>query len=96
MKPRYIFSSLLILGLLVPATTFAAEQNRVTRAPLRQALKQKLTPEQKQALRSEVRSLLQQSRSALATKHTKGQVLRERLKLRAEIRKAIRKRIRGF
>ena len=50
-----------------------------------------LTPAQKQALRDEVRALLQQARPQLQAQHTPGQKLRGQLKLRAEIRKAIRK-----
>ncbi len=110
MKLRHLLSAALIAGLLMPVGTLAAgtsgpQQPGPAVKAIRQAIAKrpavrrqlgKLTVEQKQQLRADVRALLQQSRATLTSgQHTRGQMLKERLKLRAEIRKAVRKYIRG-
>ena len=108
MKARHVLSALLIAGILSPAAALASQtpqkpkpavkalrQSLAGRPAERRALR-KLSPEQKQQLRTEVRDLMAQTRTTLQSgTHTRGQVLRERIKLRAAIRKAVRRQIRG-
>jgi hypothetical protein len=108
MKVRHALSATLIAVLLLPVAAFA--QQRVQEPgpavkAIRQAVAQrpavrrqlgKLSVEQKQQLRADVRALLQQSRQNLQSgQHTRGQRLKARMKLRSEIRKTLRKYLRG-
>lgn len=110
MKLRHIFSVALVAGLFMPVGVLAAQRpgpqqpgpavkairQAMARRPVVRRQLGKLSIEQKQQLRAEVRTLLQQSRANLKSgQHTRGQVLKERLRLRMEIRKTVRNYIRG-
>lgn len=107
MKFRHLLSATLILGLLMPVAAFAQQRPQqpgpavkairqvIAKRPAARRALGKLSVERKQQLGAEVKDLIQQSRATLKTgQHTRGQVLKERIKLHVEIREAVIKAIR--
>ena len=100
MKLPTLVSTLAIVALLSPIAYAQAQQPGPAQKAIQRAIGRQpkvlkelkaLSPEQKQALRDDVRKLLQQAQPKLKGQHKPAERLRTQLKLRAEIRKAIRK-----
>ena len=110
MKPRYVVSALMIVGILTPGAVLAAQRPQAQQpGPAVQAIRQsvagqpaarralgQLSAEQKNQLRAQVRALIEQSRRNLSSGlHNRRQMLGERLKLRLRIHQTVRRAIRG-